>query len=128
MFSCSLKSDFPNFHFPCSPKLVLFSCSLRIFLKVPLFPENKWTCSLVPPKPLGRTQYKLITALIRNSYLLRETTLRKLFLLPSEKGSALKGKNLLPTGSKFFPFRVDLFSANQYNGKLLLLPSEKGLL
>ena len=27
----------------------------------------------------------------------------------SEKGSTLKGKNLLPTGNKFFPFRVDNF-------------------
>ena len=38
-----------------------------------------------------------------------ETTLSKLFCLPSEKGSTLKGKNLLPIGSKFFPFRVDPF-------------------
>ena len=30
--------------------------------------------------------------------------------VPSEMGSALKGKNLLPIGSKFFPFRVDLTS------------------
>ena len=30
----------------------------------------------------------------------------QLFLLPSEKGSSLKGKNLLP----IFPFRVDPFS------------------
>ena len=28
----------------------------------------------------------------------------------SVKGSSLKGKNLLPLGSKFFPFRVDPFS------------------
>ena len=34
----------------------------------------------------------------------------KLVCLPSEKGSTLKRKNLLPLGSKFFPFRVDLFS------------------
>ena len=36
-------------------------------------------------------------------------TLPKLFCLPSEKGSTLKGKNLLP-GKLFFPFRVDHFS------------------
>ena len=34
----------------------------------------------------------------------------KLFCLPSEKGSVLKGKNLLPWGSKFLPFRTDPFS------------------
>ena len=37
----------------------------------------------------------------------RETTLAKLFLLPSEKGSSLKGKNLLPRGANSFIFRVD---------------------
>ena len=31
------------------------------------------------------------------------------FCFPSEKWSTLKGKNLLPWGSKFFPFRVDHF-------------------
>ena len=30
--------------------------------------------------------------------------------LSSIKGSTLKGKNLLPFGSKLFPFRVDSFS------------------
>ena len=35
----------------------------------------------------------------------RETTLSKLFFLPSEKGSTLNGKNLLP----LFLFRVDPF-------------------
>ena len=34
------------------------------------------------------------------------TTLSKLFLFPSEKGCTLKGKSLLPLGSKLFPFRV----------------------
>ena len=34
--------------------------------------------------------------------------LSKLPLFPSEKGSFLKGKNLLPWGAIFFPFRVDL--------------------
>ena len=38
-----------------------------------------------------------------------ETTLLKLLCLPSEKGSTPKGKNLLPIGSKFFPFSVDPF-------------------
>ena len=37
-----------------------------------------------------------------------ELTLSELFCLPAEKGSILKGKNLLPFGSKFLPFRVDL--------------------
>ena len=40
----------------------------------------------------------------------RTVTLSDLFCPPSEKGSTLKGKNLLPKGSKFFPFRVDPFS------------------
>ena len=40
----------------------------------------------------------------------REVILSKVLLLPSEKGSTLKGKNLLPPGNKFFPFRVDPFS------------------
>ena len=42
--------------------------------------------------------------------LLRETSQSKLFGLPSEKGSTLEGKNLLPIGRKFFPFRVGHFS------------------
>ena len=33
----------------------------------------------------------------------------KIFFFSSEKGSTLNGKNLLPHGSKFFPFRVDPF-------------------
>ena len=37
---------------------------------------------------------------------------------PSEKRSTLKGKNLLPTGSKFIPLRVDLF---QKEVKLILI-------
>ena len=45
------------------------------------------------------------------------------FHLPSIKGSALKGKDLLPRprgrgaerGSKFFPFRVDPFSEGRQN-------------
>ena len=32
------------------------------------------------------------------------------FCVPSEKGSALKRKEFAPNGSKFFPFRVDLFN------------------
>ena len=40
----------------------------------------------------------------------RAATFSKLFSFPYGKGSALKGKNLLPKGSKFFPFRVDPFS------------------
>ena len=32
------------------------------------------------------------------------------FFYSPEMVSTLKGKNLLPFGSKFFPFRVDLFS------------------
>ena len=42
----------------------------------------------------------------------------KIILLPSEKGFTLKGKNLLPKGSKFFPFRVNPFSEGiRYAGK-----------
>ena len=37
-----------------------------------------------------------------------ETTLSGLFFLPSEKCSILK--ELAPLGSKFFPFRIALFS------------------
>ena len=40
----------------------------------------------------------------------RETTLSKLFHLPSEKWSTLKRKEFAPIGSKFIPFRVDTFS------------------
>ena len=39
-----------------------------------------------------------------------EATLSNCFSLPSEKGSSLKGKNLLPMGANYFPFRVDLLS------------------
>ena len=38
-----------------------------------------------------------------------EATLSDLFCLPFEKGSTLKGNNLLP-GSKFFPLSEDSFS------------------
>ena len=38
--------------------------------------------------------------------------------LPSEKGSILKGNNLLPIGNKFFPFWMDTFSeGNCFAGK-----------
>ena len=44
------------------------------------------------------------------SYLMEnEYTFREVFLTAFEKGSTLKGKNLLPLGAKFFPFRVDHF-------------------
>ena len=36
-------------------------------------------------------------------------------LVPSKKGSALKGKKLLPLGSNFFPFRGDPFSKGDKN-------------
>ena len=41
-----------------------------------------------------------------------EATLLKIYLLPSVKGSTLKGKNLLSLGprSKSFTFSVDLFT------------------
>ena len=35
--------------------------------------------------------------------------------VPTEKRSTLKGKNLLPIGSKFFPFRVDTFFKREAN-------------
>ena len=45
--------------------------------------------------------------------------------VPFLKGSTLKGKNLLPLGSKFFPFRVDLFSegSKNYFGRVVSLES-----
>ena len=39
----------------------------------------------------------------------RVITLSKLFLLPFEKRVYSKRKEFAPLGSKFFPFRVDLF-------------------
>ena len=39
----------------------------------------------------------------------REPTLSKLFLLPTEKGSAVKGKNLPPLESYIFHLSVDTF-------------------
>ena len=52
--------------------------------------------------------------------LLAEATMSKLFCFPSEKGSTLKEKNLLPMGSKFFPIRVDLFSEGTYEQESIL--------
>ena len=49
----------------------------------------------------------------------KEITLSILFFRPSEKRSTLKGKNLLPGGSKFFPFRVDPFSGECSPGQIL---------
>ena len=50
--------------------------------------------------------------------LVGEATLSKLFCRHSEKGSTLTEKNLLPKGSKIFPFRVYLFSEGaRYAGK-----------
>ena len=40
----------------------------------------------------------------------RKATLSKLFCLPSENGSTLKGKNLLSLVVICFPFRVDPIS------------------
>ena len=42
-----------------------------------------------------------------NGYTLRGGNSVKIDLVPSVKGSVLKGENLLPLGSKFSPFRVD---------------------
>ena len=39
----------------------------------------------------------------------RERTLKNCFLLSSEKGSTLKGKNLLPGGAKSFPLEQTPF-------------------
>ena len=39
-----------------------------------------------------------------------QTTLSKVFCLPSENGSTHKRKNLLPWGAGFFPFIADQFS------------------
>ena len=39
-----------------------------------------------------------------------QVTPSKLCCLPSEMESPLKGKNLLSSGAKFFPFRADPFS------------------
>ena len=41
-----------------------------------------------------------------------DNSVKIVFCLPSEKGSTLKGKNLL-LGSKFFPFRVDPWYAGE---------------
>ena len=43
-----------------------------------------------------------------NKYNQERQPFQKLLFLSSEKGCTLNGKNLLP-GSKFFPFRDDLF-------------------
>ena len=41
----------PIFYVLYFPKLVLVPCFLKIFASVPLFPENKWACSIVPKTP-----------------------------------------------------------------------------
>ena len=41
----------------------------------------------------------------------------KIVLLPSEKGSTLKGKNLLPLGVNSFLFRVDPLSEGDWCAK-----------
>ena len=51
-----------------------------------------------------------------------EQLLSKLICLPFEKGSILKRKEFAPTGSKFFPFKVDPFQKGLVCGKF------KGLL
>ena len=49
-------------------------------------------------------------ALKGNGYTFMGDNCQNAFCLPSENGSYQKGKNLLPRGSKFFPFKVDPFS------------------
>ena len=44
-----------------------------------------------------------------NGYAFKVDSSVQIILSPSEKGSTLKGRNLLPFGSKFFPFREDTF-------------------
>ena len=46
--------------FPCSLKRFLFPCSLRYFALVPLFPSEKWPCSLVPQNPWETLTYDLL--------------------------------------------------------------------
>ena len=62
----------------------------------------------------------------------RETTLSKLFCLPSEERFYSKKKEFAPLGSKFFPFSVDPFSEEdchtvhvKANSKSHYLPCEK---
>ena len=47
---------------------------------------------------------------IKNCYTFSGGNSVKIILSPFWNKSTLKGKNLLPIGSKFFPFKVDLFS------------------
>ena len=47
-----------------------------------------------------------------------------LFYIPRQKESRLKGKNLLPIGSKFFSFRVDSFSEGAKTDVTELSPLE----
>ena len=44
-----------------------------------------------------------------NCYIFKRDNCQKLFFIPSETGSILKGEQILSKGSKFFPFRVDPF-------------------
>ena len=60
-----------------------------------------------------------------------EATLSKLFRLPSELGSILKGKNLLPSGANSFLlewtlFRKDLLCMKANKNQKSCLPCEKG--
>ena len=61
------------------------------------------------------------------SFLRRETTFISACLLPAyqvpaENRSTLKGKNLLPRGAKFFPFRVDPFRREQDDFDIVASP------
>ena len=53
---------------------------------------------------------KIKWSLKGNRYTVRGRNSLKIALSPSEKGSTLYGKNLLPLGANYFPYRIDPFS------------------
>ena len=47
---------------------VLFPCSLKIFANVPMFPENKWACSLIPLNTWEDLMYRVYCLLLNNGH------------------------------------------------------------
>ena len=84
-------------------------CVYNLYVKY----ESPDQSDLVPSSPLlTQEPFSLVARwqyLKGNRYIFRGGSSDKRVLCVLEKGSTLKGKNLLPEGSKFLPFRVDPF-------------------
>ena len=74
-------------------------------MQIPLVPPIMKQCSWI----LSVSNYIDFTSVKRGMINFHWKQFSQNCLLSSKRGSTLKGKNLLPRGSQYLPFRVDIF-------------------